>query len=255
MVKARCKFNGSHQSTTVDIDSSVNEVTFKNRTFKAKDVHWQVPVSGTIYGVVLNYKGEWKAMGDQMNRDPYKAPPKAPVLYIKPVNTLSPNFASIPLPNEENNLQVGAALGIVFKKTATQVKAESAFDYVEGFTVVNDISIPHDNIHRPAIKQKAQDGFCPIGPWVVQTDEVTDPDNLEINVYVNNELKQTNSTKNLIRNTKQLIEDVTDFMTLSEGDALLVGTPENPPLVKEGDKVRVDIQGIGSLENHVVAEN
>ncbi|MGJ9385935.1 fumarylacetoacetate hydrolase family protein [Salipaludibacillus sp. CF4.18] len=254
MVKARCLFNNLQQSTDVDITPTANEITFKNRTVHANEINWQVPVSGIIYGTALNYEGELAAMGDTLKEDPYKAPPKAPVLYIKPVNTLSPHLAQIPLPREENTLQVGAALGIVFKETCTQVTANSALDYVEGFTIVNDISIPHKSIHRPAIKQKVQDGFCPIGPWIVQVDEVSDPDNLDIKVFVNNELKQTSSTKSLIRNTKQLIEDVTEFMTLSEGDVLLVGTPENPPLVIEGDIVRIEIEGIGALENKIISE-
>lgn len=254
MVKAICQFNGLLQSSTVDIRPSTNEFTFQNKVFQANDGQLQIPVSGTIYGTALNYKGELTAMGDHLKEVPYKAPPIAPVLYIKPINTLSPHLAPIPLPIHENQLQVGAALGIVFKKAATQVKFASALDYVAGFTIVNDISIPHESIHRPAIKQKARDGFCPIGPWIVQTDEVSEPDNLEITVYVNNKLVQLSTTKNLIRSTKQLIEDVTEFMTLCEGDVLLVGTPENPPLVKEGDEIRVHIEGIGALVNTVASE-
>ncbi|PYZ94832.1 4-hydroxyphenylacetate isomerase [Salipaludibacillus keqinensis] len=254
MVKAICQFNGLLQSSTVDIRPSTNEFTFKNQIFQANDGQLQIPVSGTIYGTALNYKGELAAMGDNLKEAPYNAPPIAPVLYIKPINTLSPHLAPIPLPNDEKELQVGAALGIVFKKTATQVKLESALDYVAGFTIVNDMSLPHESIHRPAIKQKARDGFCPIGPWIVHADEISEPDNLDITVYVNNELVQKNSTRNLIRNTKQLIEDVTEFMTLSEGDVLLVGTPENPPLVKEGDEIRINIEGMGALVNTVVSE-
>ncbi|WP_240376805.1 fumarylacetoacetate hydrolase family protein [Bacillus piscicola] len=254
MVKAKALFNDLYQPAAIEVNAAANEVTVKNNTHQADELHWRVPVSGTVYGAALNYKGELDKLGDQLHEDPYKEPPKAPVLYIKPINTLSPHQSVIPLPAEEKELQAGAALAVVFGKTATQVNAESALDYVEGYTVVNDISIPHESVHRPAIKQKARDGFCPIGPWVVQKDQVSNPDDLELRVYVNNELKQTASTKNLVRDVKQLIADVTEFMTFYPGDVLLVGTPENPPLVKDGDKVKVEIDEIGALENKVLSD-
>ncbi|SFE82599.1 fumarylacetoacetate hydrolase family protein [Alteribacillus iranensis] len=254
MAKARSLFNDLYQSTTVEVETATNQVTHKNNTHQANDLHWRVPVSGTVYGTALNYKGQLEQMGDSLNEDPYKAPPKAPVLYIKPINTFTPHQASIPLPDGEQELQIGAALGVVFKKTTTQVEADSALDYIEGFTIVNDVSIPHESVHRPAIKQKARDGFCPIGPWVIQAEDISNPDDLRIEIMVNGEVKLTNSTKNLVRNVKELIADVSEFMTFYKDDVLLVGTPENAPIVREGDTVAIQIEGIGTLENKVEAE-
>src|SRR5699024_3338592 len=151
-------------------------------------------------------------------------------------------------------LEVGAALGVVIGKTATKVNESNALDYVSGYTIVNDVSIPHDNVNHPAIKEKARDDFCPISPWIVNKEDVENPNELSITVSVNDEKKQQNNTNNLIRSIEQLLADVTDFMTLHQGDVLLVGVPENSPTVKVDDLVQIDIENIGTLENRVVNE-
>jgi 5-oxopent-3-ene-1,2,5-tricarboxylate decarboxylase/2-hydroxyhepta-2,4-diene-1,7-dioate isomerase len=161
----------------------------------------------------------------------------------------------IPLPADVTELEVGAALGIVIGRTATRVSEEEALEYVAGYTVVNDISVPHESVYRPAIRQKARDGFCPIGPWIMERDAVTDANALNIRVYINGQLRQENNTSNLIRPIARLISDITEFMTLNTGDTLLVGVPENAPLAKAGDHIRIEVEGIGSLENKIVHEH
>ncbi|HSO59079.1 MAG TPA: fumarylacetoacetate hydrolase family protein, partial [Paenisporosarcina sp.] len=115
--------------------------------------------------------------------------------------------------------------------------------------------VPHDSIYRPAVQHKSRDGFCPIGPWIIDRHTVDNPDDLTIRVYINDELRQENSTRNLIRPVARLLADVTEFMTLSPGDVLLVGVPEEAPQATLGDKVRIEIAGIGTLENVIVEEN
>lgn len=215
---------------------------------------FDVPITGTLYGTLLNYQGAYEELKAQMKEEPYKEEPKAPILYIKPKNTFISNGKPIPLPEEETELEMGAALGIVIGKTAKKVKEEEALQYVLGYTVVNDVSIPHESFHRPAVKEKARDGFCPIGPWITLKESVLNPNDLEIKVSVNGEVVQQNSTKNLIRSVEKLIEDVTEFMTLYKGDVLLVGVPENAPLAKENDHVKIEIEGVGILENRIVPE-
>ena len=150
---------------------------------------------------------------------------------------------------------MGAALGVVIGKKAVKVEAESALHYVSGYTIVNDVSIPHSNYHRPAVKQKARDGFCPIGPWIMDRDEISDPNHLGIRVFINGELRQESNTANLIRSVARSIADITEFMTLDEGDLLLMGVPERAPLAKVGDTVRLEIDEIGYLENTLVSES
>src|SRR5690606_5661202 len=120
-----------------------------------------------------------------------------------------------------------------------------AMDFIAGYTVVNDVSVPHESVYRPAIPHKSRDGFCPVGPWIVDRDEVELPDQLAIRVFINGELRQENTTANLIRPISKLLADVTEFMTLSAGDVLLVGIPEQAPRVQTGDFVKIEIEGVG----------
>ena len=230
-------------------------IELEGECYDLKELSLAPPVSGTIYGTLLNYKGNLQTMGNKLYEKPYNNPPNAPVLYIKPQNTLTGYGSPIPLPKDVSGLEIGAALGIVIGRTATQVSREQALEYVKGYTVVNDVSIPHKSVHRPAIKEKVRDGFCPVGPWIIDQDEVTNPDNLKIRVYINGKLRQENTTANLVRSVATLIEDVTEFMTLNIGDILLVGVPENAPVAKAGDEVRIEIDEIGMLENTVIPEN
>ncbi|QGQ44809.1 fumarylacetoacetate hydrolase family protein [Metabacillus sediminilitoris] len=254
MSKAIVKFSSLLHTKEVVVDSSSNTIFLNDKKFTTEQTSLDAPISGTVYGTILNYKGELEALGTAVNEAPYKQPPKAPVLYIKPINTIIGFQKPIPLPSNVSNLQIGAALGVVIGKNATNVSEKNALEYVAGYTIVNDVSVPHDSVYRPAISQKSRDGFCPVGPWVIERDAIADPNQLSIQVFINGELKQQNTTANLIRPVSQLISEITSFMTLYEGDTLLVGVPENPPLVNEGDLVRIEIEGIGSLENKVKPE-
>jgi 5-oxopent-3-ene-1,2,5-tricarboxylate decarboxylase / 2-hydroxyhepta-2,4-diene-1,7-dioate isomerase len=254
MYQARMKLVGQSQIYEAKVNPSTHQVCLNENDVELDHLQVDVPPVETIYGVILNYKGALKKLGEQVHEKPYMSPPKAPILYIKPENTKIGYHTPIPLPTNVNELEVGAALAVVIGRTATRVEAKDALDYITGYTIANDISIPHESVYRPAIKQKARDGFCPIGPWVISKDSIPNPNSLNIRVYINNECKQENTTENLIRNIQQLIADVTQFMTLHVGDTLLVGVPENPPLARAGDVVTIEIDGIGRLENKIVEE-
>ncbi|SDC71300.1 5-carboxy-2-oxohept-3-enedioate decarboxylase HpaG1 subunit [Melghirimyces thermohalophilus] len=252
MSKAEIKFHRVPSVEEAEVDPSEGIIVSKGTRYELNKLSLGAPVSGTVYGTLLNYRGGLAELGEAVHEPPYQEPPKAPVLYIKPRNTLSGHGLPIPLPEDVSQLEVGASLGVVIGRRATRVKEADALDYVAGYTVVNDVSIPHDRLHRPAVKQKARDGFCPIGPWVIQCDAVVDPDALGVRVYVNGELRQENSTTNLIRSVARLLADVTEFMTLNPGDALLVGVPEGAPLVRVDDRIRIEIDQVGILENPIV---
>ena len=253
--KAKIRFSGRLLDEEVNVDVVNATIELKGKSYDLGQLSLTSPVSGTIYGTLLNYKGALKALENEVNEPPYNQPPNAPILYIKPVNTINGYNVPIPLPSDVAELEVGAALGIVIGRTATRVSEEQALDYVAGYTVVNDVTVPHSSFFRPAISQKARDGFCPVGPWVIERDAIENPDALELRVYINGELRQENTTANLIRPVKKLIAEVTEFMTLTAGDTLLVGVPEGAPLVKSGDHVCIKIEGVGALENRVVHEH
>ena len=131
--------------------------------------------------------------------------------------------------------------------------AESrALDYVAGYLIVADVSVPHESLHRPSIRYKARDGYCPLGPAVVERGAVANPDALSIRTYVDGALVQTASTADSIRSAARLLADVTEFMTLSPGDVMTLGAAAPAPRVRSGQSVRIEIDGLGSLGNPYV---
>lgn len=251
-MKSKIKVMGLQALSSVDVNPVTNTVTLGNDEITLDDLQIDNPITGTVFGTLLNYNGELEWLGDAVYDKPYGSPPIAPVLYIKPANTFNRNGGAIYMPAELSKLKIGAALGLVIGRQAIAVEEKNALTYVAGYTIVNDVSVPHDSIYRPAVQHLARDGFCSIGPWIIDRHEIQNPDNLIIRVYINETLQQENSTSNLIRPVSRLLADVTEFMTLSPGDVLLVGVPENAPLAQIGDKIRIQIEGIGSLENYIV---
>jgi 5-oxopent-3-ene-1,2,5-tricarboxylate decarboxylase/2-hydroxyhepta-2,4-diene-1,7-dioate isomerase len=211
-------------------------------------------LSGRVYGALLNHRGALEALGDAVRQAPYKAPPRAPVLYIKPRNTLASPGDAVVVPAESGELEIGATLGIVIGRSACKVGAEDALGHVAGYVIVNDVSVPHASFYRPQVRCKARDGFCPIGPRVVARGAIADPDALGVRVQVDGELRQSTSTAGMIRPVARLIADVTEFMTLAPGDVLLLGVAAGAPRARAGQRIAIEIDGLGRLENHLVAE-
>ena len=210
--------------------------------------------TGTLFGVALNYQGLVDLHLAQFHEAPYKQPPVKPVLFIKTPNTRNGHDQAVIYPAGIQHLQPGPALGVVIGKDASRVSEAQALDYVAGYTIVNEFSLPEDSYYRPAVKAKCRDGFCAIGPELIPRDQVKNPHDLILKLWVNGELRQENSTENFVRSLPQLIAEITEFMTLHAGDVLITGTPEGRVDVLPGDRVEVQISGLGSLVNHIVAE-
>ena len=236
-------------------DGRVRETVFAPadaETCMADSLRWLPPVEGTVVGALLNYRGELDALGDTLFAPPYQATPKAPVLYHKPANTHIGHGHDVLLPADVDVVWAGACLGVVISRTATRVPALRAADFISGYTIVNDLTVPHASYYRPAIRHKCRDGFCPIGPWVVDHEDVPNADGLDITVRINGEIKQCANTSTLVRPIAQLLADVTVVMTLEAGDVLLVGMPENPPLARAADRIDIEIAHIGTLTTQLV---
>ncbi|MCG6541973.1 fumarylacetoacetate hydrolase family protein [Pseudomonas sp. KSR10] len=210
--------------------------------------------SGTLFGIALNYKGLLDSRMDEFQQAPYQKPPVKPVLFIKTPNTRNADGQPVVFPAGVERLQPGPALGVVIGKRASRVSEADAMSHVAGYTIVNEFSLPEDSYYRPAVKAKCRDGFCPIGPELAEASQITDPNALTLRLLVNGEVRQENSTANWVRTIPQLIAELSDFMTLNEGDVLITGTPEGRVDVKPGDTVVVEITGLGKLTNTVVAE-
>ena len=208
---------------------------------------------GTIYGTLLNFRGALEALGDAVHQPPLKAPPKAPILYIKPRNTHAGDGDAVALPPGVDALEFGASLALVIGRTACRVAERDALEHVAGYAIVNDVSVPHPSYYRPALRFKCRDGFCPIGPTVPRN-AVEDPDALAIEVEVDGKIVQRDHTATLIRPVAKLLADVTEFMTLAPGDLLMVGVPAGAPRLRAGQRATIRIEQLGELRNHVVHE-
>jgi 5-oxopent-3-ene-1,2,5-tricarboxylate decarboxylase / 2-hydroxyhepta-2,4-diene-1,7-dioate isomerase len=201
--------------------------------------------TGTVYGVLLNFRAEVEALAPQMNQAPYKAPPKAPVLYVKTANTWSPHASAITVPATVDAVEVGATIAMVI----------GAENDIEGFVLMNDLSIPHASFFRPPVKFKCVDGFLGIGASMRDAQEVTDPAQFKLEVRINGELKQSVDFSQTVRSASQLLADVGDFMTLAHGDMLMLGCDAGRPLARAGDRIEISAPGFETLVNTLVKEH
>jgi 5-oxopent-3-ene-1,2,5-tricarboxylate decarboxylase / 2-hydroxyhepta-2,4-diene-1,7-dioate isomerase len=225
----------------------------------ATGAHLTIPVntppyrlSGTVYGTLLNHRSALMALGDAVTKAPYGTAPKAPILYVKPRNTLAVDGADVSIPADVKELEVGACLGLVIARAACRLDEASALEHVAGFLIVNDVSVPHGDYYRPSVRFRARDGFCPLGPQVVARGHIASPDALNIRVYVDGQLHHTSSTSGLIRPIAKLLRDVTEFMSLAAGDVLAVGAAAPAPRARAGQEVSIEIDGLGRLTNRFV---
>lgn len=202
-------------------------------------------LKGTVYGTLLNYRGEFDAWQPRMSEAPYKGAPKAPVLYVKTANTFSPNGASIRVPARVPEVEIGATVGMVMK-SATEVA---------GYVLLNDLSIPHDSYFRPPVKYKCLDGFLGIGDRVRARNEAGDPAVFVLKVSVNGQPVQTVRFAELVRPADRLLADVSEFMTLGEGDVLMLGCAGDRPRAKVGDRIEIAMPALGNLVHTLVAED
>ncbi|KWA43170.1 2-hydroxyhepta-2,4-diene-1,7-dioate isomerase [Burkholderia multivorans] len=214
-----------------------------------------LPVAiGTVYGALLNERAALAALGDAVHAAPYGRPPQAPVLYIKPANTHAPDGAAVVVPAGVEALEIGASVAVVFARRATRVPAGRALDYVHGFTLASDVSVPHPDYYRPAVRFKCRDGFCPLGPAIVPAAALADVDAIALSVRIDEEVVARTSTATLIRPVRELIADISAFMSFDAGDVLLLGVAGGAPHARAGSTVEIAADGVGTLRHTLVAE-
>jgi len=197
--------------------------------------------TGTVYGVLLNFRAEAEALAPQMHAPPYKAPPKAPVLYVKTANTWTPGGGAIALPAEVPEVEIGATIAMVIGEAGA----------VAGHVLMNDLSVPHASFFRPPVRYKCLDGFLGIGP-ALRTGG--DAEGFALEVRINGERRHAADFSQLVRSPAQLLADVGEFMTLRPGDVLMLGCNAGRPLARAGDRIEIVAPGFETLSNTLVAE-
>ena len=204
--------------------------------------------TGTVYGTLLNFRREFAAFSTRMHEAPYKAPPRAPVLYIKPANTWSADNAAVPVPARVPQVEIGATIAMVMKAPGE----------LAGYVLMNDLSIPHASFFRPPVKFKCLDGFLGVGSTLLPAGDGVDAASFRLEVRVNGTLVQTIDFSQLVRPAQQLLADVSGFMTLGAGDVLMLGNDildsGARPLAAVGDSIVLSAPGFGTLSNTLVAE-
>ena len=200
--------------------------------------------AGTVYGVLLNFRAEVEALAPQMHQPPYKAPPKAPILYVKTANTWSPHGSAITVPAHVPEVEVGATIAMVIGPD----------NDVEGFVLMNDLSIPHTSFFRPPVKFKCVDGFLGIGPAMRDAQEVSDAAAFRLEVRINGALRQSVDFSQTVRSASQLLADVGAFMTLAHSEVLMLGCDAGRPLARVGDTIEISAPGFETLVNTLEGE-
>ncbi len=215
-----------------------------------------------IVAVGLNYRAH---IAEHSPPDaPTPAIPEEPVLFAKTPNAVIGSDEPIVLPkfvDEYNfaNLRVDeeAELAFVVGRKSRNVRKEDAFKHIFGFTCLNDVS--QRNFQRSDasgwFRGKSLDTFCPVGPVLVPTEDLGDPQELEITGRVNRRVVQSSNTKHMIFSVAELLEFITQHFTLMPGDMVTTGTPSGVHPLEDGDVVEVEIEKIGILRNPVVKES
>ncbi len=213
-----------------------------------------IPNPGKIICIGLNYSDHAAETGQPL--------PKFPIIFSKYSNTVIATGDNIVLPRVSNEVDYEAELGFVIGKSARYIKAADALDYVAGYLPINDVSArDYQNRTSQWTMGKTFDTFAPMGPALVTSDEIPNPGNLKISLTINGETLQNSNTDKLIFGIPQLIESLSEVMTLEPGDIVSTGTPpgvgmaRNPKrYMKAGDVVNITIEGLGTLSNPVVGE-
>ena len=210
-------------------------------------VTWLPPVAepGTIFAVGLNYVDHASELTFE--------PPKEPLVFLKHASGLTGHDSVSYRPDGVTFQHYECELVAVLGKPARQVARADALDYVDGFTVCNDFAIRDylENYYRPNLRVKSRDSLTPIGPWLVDVDDVS---NLRVTTHVNGELTQDGNTRDMIFDVPYLIEHLSAFMTLHPGDMIATGTPKGVVDVKPGDVLDLEVEKVCRLTNTIVSE-
>ncbi|MGA7989297.1 MAG: fumarylacetoacetate hydrolase family protein [Candidatus Dormiibacterota bacterium] len=214
-----------------------------------------VPRPGKIVCAGRNYAEHAKELGNDI--------PTRPILFAKLTTSVSGPFDDVVRPREVDDLDYEAELCVVIGTGGRRIPKDRALAHVAGYCCANDVSARNAQLGLGDqwLRGKSFDTFCPIGPWIVSADEIPDPQALQLRCRVDGSLRQDGTTADMIFDVATLISYISDAFTLEPGDLILTGTPsgvamgQHPaPWLQPGQLCEVEIPGIGSIANRIVAE-
>lgn len=243
MKTARVAYKGRvHHARVLDHKILLEEGT----SCSEEEIVWLPPVEPrTVFALGLNY-------ADHASELSFSAPEK-PLVFLKGPNTFIGHKGETLRPVDATNMHYECELAVVIGKSGKHIGKEEAYEYVKGYTIANDYAIRDylENYYRPNLRVKNRDTCTPLGPWIVPKEDIADPMNLTLRTYINGKKTQEGNTKDMVFDIPYLIEYLSSFMTLSENDIILTGTPKGLEKVYEGDEVVTEIEKVGRLINYV----
>ena len=201
-------------------------------------------IKGTVYGTLMNFACEYRALAAQLPEPPYRGAPIAPVLYIKTANTFSDYETTISLPSNVPSVQIRASVGLVMGLAGE----------VDSLLLLNDLTVPHASFYRPPVKTKCIDGFLGIAQTARIVSDLSCLDGLQIAIQINDTHVQTFKLNEMIRSASQLLTDVREFIDLQPGDVLMLGSPFDAPVAKSGDHITITALGFAPVSNTLIAQ-
>jgi 2,4-diketo-3-deoxy-L-fuconate hydrolase len=216
-----------------------------------------VPYTGIskVIAIGLNYSDHAAEAGMPI--------PSEPIIFMKATTSITGPNDDVIQPKDSTKLDWETELAVVIGTKAQYVPEEKALDHVAGYTIINDVSERNFQLERGPQwdKGKGCDTFCPIGPWLVTTDEIPNPQVLDMWLDVNGERMQVGNTRTMIFGVAKIVSYCSHFMTLLPGDIIATGTPPGvgmgmkpvPRFLKPGDVMQIYIQGLGEQRQKVVA--
>ena len=202
----------------------------------------------------LNYKDHVAEQG--------KDPPNEPVFFLKPRTAIVGPNDNVVKPKFVEQLDYEAELAVVIGKRAKNISAVDAKSFIFGYTILNDVSARDIQFKdKQWTRGKSLDTFAPIGPCITVSNQIKEPFNLQVRTWINKELRQNSNTRNMLFNVLEIVQYLSNFMTLEPCDLISTGTPAGvgfaikplPKFLEDGDTIEIEIEDIGILTNRVVS--
>ena len=233
-----------------EIKNKINDLPYGENISKYKLLS-PIPNPNKIICLAFNYVDHAKEQGLQA--------PEDPALVIKPRTALNSTNSDIVCPDFVTQLDYEVELALIIGKNCKNIRVDDAFDAIFGYMIFNDVSARDIQFKdKQFTRGKSFDSFAPCGPWITTKDEIKDPQNLKMTTKINGELRQNSSSNNMFIKIPEIISKISKVMTLEKGDIISTGTPAgvmlnkpNAVFLKNGDKVEMEIENLGILNNTI----
>lgn len=233
-----------------EIKNKIKDLPYEENISKYKLLS-PIPNPNKIICLAFNYVDHAKEQGLHA--------PEDPALVIKPRTALNSTNSDIVCPDFVTQLDYEIELALIIGKNCKNVSVDDAFDSIFGYMIFNDVSARDIQFKdKQFTRGKSFDTFAPCGPWITTKDEIKDPQNLKMTTKINGELRQNSSSSNMFIKIPEIVSKISKVMTLEKGDIISTGTPAgvmlnkpNAVFLKDGDKVEMEIEDLGILNNTI----